>query len=123
MTRYRATVNVTAPLTTAPEDLTRWAEDTYAAMLAKIDRHMIVERSDWHPTGSTGIYVLTFTYTAGQDVEAVAIVHDAAKEAGTAYDAVRVTANGGAREVAPFLTHRNDLEVETVHLPGDEEAR
>lgn len=98
--RYRATVNVQAPLTMdRPGSLTQWVTDTHAAMAAKVDRHMILERSQWNPTGTVGLYVLTFTYQAGQDTEAVSIVHDAAREAGASYDAVRVTRNTGRRVV------------------------
>lgn len=97
--RYRATVNVVAPATLPAVMRTDWVEMKYAAMLRKVDQHMIVSRSAWNPTGTDGVYVVTFTYLAAGDGEAVSIIHDAAHEAGAAYDAVRVTANGGRREV------------------------
>lgn len=96
---YRATVNVQAPLTNIDQN---WISDTFAAMAAEVDAHMILEWSTWNPTGTPGLYVVTFRYQAAGDAEAVSIIHDAAKAAGTAYDAVSVKAratHGYNREV------------------------
>lgn len=94
-TTYRATLQVTAPAAlTNHGDLTAWIEDIYATMAAKVNRHMILTASKWWDTGVGNVYGLTFTYTAGQDVEAAAIIHDAAREAGASYDSVSVTRRG-----------------------------
>lgn len=93
--RYRATFNVQ----------TTDVDATYATALQTIDAHCIVERSDWHPTGTAGLYVLSFTYTAASDTEASAIVHDAGVAAGVPFDAVRIATGtpARAREVSADL--------------------
>lgn len=100
--RYRATVNVVVPVALNRVSQTgrfAWVDGVHATMAAKVDRHMILGRSSWNPTGSPSVFVLTFTYDAAGDGEAVSIIHDAAREAGVSYDAVRVTRGAGRRTV------------------------
>lgn len=98
--RYRATFNVQ---TSAGASRYAEVEAAYATALQTIDAHCIVERSQWNPTGTRWLFVLTFTYTAASDTEASAIIHDAGVATGLPFDAERITSNGGRREVPADL--------------------
>lgn len=93
---YTATANITAShaLPDHRDALAAWITDAYAAMVRKIDSHMILTRSTYSATRARGTYFVQFTYRAAGDGEAVSIVHDAARAAGVAIDAVRVTCGG-----------------------------
>jgi hypothetical protein len=102
---YRATVNVMIPLPiTTKEAVTHYAADVYAAMVGKIDAHMILSalRSSWRQV-APGVVTMTFVYQAGQDTEAAAIIHDAARVSGASYDAVTVRTRGRRLDVPALL--------------------
>lgn len=87
--RYRATFAVH----------TGDVEAAYASALSTIGEHCPVDRSDWNPTGTTDLYILTFTFHAASDVEAKAIVQDAGRSTKAPFDSERITSNGGRRQV------------------------
>ena len=89
-TMYGLTFNV---ITKAPDA-------AYAAALSAIDAHCPVERSNWHPTLSDDIYVLSFAFWAAGDREAAAISRDAGRSTSQPYDTVRLTTNRGRRRIA-----------------------